>query len=54
MSKTSYFTPPNVRLWVSQGYGIDDIAVKCEITRDYVKSILIKWELWPHAYTKQT
>ncbi len=50
MAKVSYFTPLNVRQWVQEGYGIDDIAALTEFPRDYVKSMLIKWELWPDAY----
>jgi len=52
MGKVSYFTPLNVREWVAQGYGIDDIAALTEFPRDYVKEMLIKWELWPHGYTQ--
>ena len=50
VAKVSYFTPLNVRQWVKEGYGIDDIAALTEFPRDYVKSMLIKWELWPDAY----
>jgi hypothetical protein len=52
MAKVSYFTLLNVRQWVKEGYGIDDIAALTEFPRDYVKEMLIKWELWPDGYTQ--
>jgi hypothetical protein len=50
MGKFSHLTPPNARNWIKEGYGIEDIAVRTHHRRDYVKAMLIKWELWPDAY----
>jgi hypothetical protein len=48
MSKFSHLTPPNVRKWIDEGYGVEDIAVRTHHRRDYVKAMMIKWELWPN------
>lgn len=43
-------TRPQCAKWIKQGLGIDDMAVKANVSRDRIKAFLIRSKLWPNEW----